>query len=135
MGQYYVIVNIEKKEFLHPHQFGDGLKLLEFGCNSCDILTGLTILLADENNNRYWWNLKSKDSIIGSWAGNKIVIAGNYADPDKFGIKTATKEDPNCNLYDKATKYYKDVSLAVIDVLKENFYIKNNLRKKISLKK
>ncbi len=130
MGQYYVVVNIEKKEFLHPHQFGDGLKLLEFGCNSCGILTGLTILLAD-GNNRGGGDLRSENPIIGSWAGNKIVISGDYADPDKFGIKTSTKEDQNCNLYDKATKYYKDISLEVIEALKEDIYIKENLRKKI----
>ncbi len=31
MGQYYYIVNIDKHEYLHPHKFNDGLKLLEAG--------------------------------------------------------------------------------------------------------
>ena len=31
MGQYYVIANLDKKEFLNPHKFGDGVKLMEFG--------------------------------------------------------------------------------------------------------
>jgi hypothetical protein len=33
MGQYYLIVNLDKKQYLHPHRFGDGLKLLEFGAS------------------------------------------------------------------------------------------------------
>ena len=34
MGQYYTIVNIDKKEFITPSKFGDGLKLLEFGSSA-----------------------------------------------------------------------------------------------------
>lgn len=30
MGQYYMVMNLAKKEYLHPHHFGDGLKLMEF---------------------------------------------------------------------------------------------------------
>ena len=29
MGQYHLTVNLDKKEFLMPHKFGVGLKLLE----------------------------------------------------------------------------------------------------------
>ena len=35
MGQYYLVVNLDKREFLHAHKLGDGLKLMEFG-NSSD---------------------------------------------------------------------------------------------------
>src|SRR5437868_2760036 len=49
MGQYYLIVNLDKKEFLRSHDFGDGAKLLEFGCSANGMMTGLAILLADGN--------------------------------------------------------------------------------------
>jgi hypothetical protein len=39
MGQYYLIVNLDKKQFLHPHKCGDGLKLLEFGTSANGTLT------------------------------------------------------------------------------------------------
>ena len=29
MGQYHLTVNLDKHEFIHPHQLGDGLKLGE----------------------------------------------------------------------------------------------------------
>jgi len=51
MGQYYYVINPQKKEYLHPHVFGNGLKLMEFGCSSCSTLTGLALLLADKNTN------------------------------------------------------------------------------------
>ena len=31
MGQYFKVLNLDKKEYLHPHCCGDGLKLMEFG--------------------------------------------------------------------------------------------------------
>lgn len=79
MGQYYVIVNLDKKQYLHPHRAGDGLKLLEFACSSNATMTCLAILLAD-GNGRGGGDLRSEDPIVGSWAGDRIVVAGDYAD-------------------------------------------------------
>jgi hypothetical protein len=31
MGQYYYVVNMNKKQYLNPHKFNDGLKACEFG--------------------------------------------------------------------------------------------------------
>lgn len=44
MGQYFYIVNTTKKEYLHPHKFDAGLKLLEFGYSS-HMMLALTVLL------------------------------------------------------------------------------------------
>ncbi len=49
MGQYYGIYNLNKKEYMNPHKFDDGAKLLEFACSQDGILTPLTILLAHGN--------------------------------------------------------------------------------------
>ena len=64
MGQYYSIVNIDKKEFICPHKFGDGIKLKEFGCSGCGAMTGLAILLAD-GNGRGGGSVCSDNPIIG----------------------------------------------------------------------
>ena len=49
MGQYYLIVNLDKRQYLHAHKFGDGLKLLEFGSSGSGTMCALAILLADGN--------------------------------------------------------------------------------------
>lgn len=49
MGQYHLIANIDKHEFINPHKFGDGLKLMEFGLSATGTLTGLAVLLAASN--------------------------------------------------------------------------------------
>ena len=46
MGQYYIIVNLDKKQFIHPHKFGDGIKLLEFADSTPGTMTALAVLLA-----------------------------------------------------------------------------------------
>ena len=78
MGQYYKICNLDQKEYLHPHKFGDGMKLLEFGCSSSGTMTALAVLLA-EGNGRGGGDLNYDHPLIGSWAGDRIVIMGDYA--------------------------------------------------------
>jgi hypothetical protein len=128
MGQYYLIANIDKKEFIYPHKFGDGLKLLEFGADGCGTMTGLAILLAD-GNNRSGGDLQSNHEIIGSWAGDRIVVAGDYADEGKF------TDDPTINLFDYAQEHYKDVSDAVITAMCDNGMLKEALKEKPFAKK
>jgi len=117
MGQYHIPVNITKKEFLDPHMFGDGLKLMEFGLSGCGTLSGLTILLSNANG-RGGGDLHSENPIIGHWAGDQIVIAGDYGDEgEEF------TQNPSENLYDEANKNYKDVSAEVLFALLEDKYV------------
>ncbi len=127
MGQYYKIVNLDKEEFLDTYTFTDGAKLLEFGCSSEGCLTALAILLAD-GNGRGGGDLHSDNPIIGSWAGDRIVVAGDYADEQKFlSVDQIAKhkmlndgEDPN--LYDHAVEHFKDISeKALIAMLDDQF--------------
>ncbi len=128
MGQYYKIVNLDKNEFLDTYTFNDGAKLLEFGCSSEGILTALAILLAD-GNGRGGGDLHSENPIIGSWAGDRIVVAGDYADKHNFlSIEQIAKhkmlkdgEDPN--LYDHAAEHFKDISEDVLIAMLDDQYI------------
>ena len=92
MGQYYLIVNLDKKQYLSPSHCGDGIKLMEFACSAQGTLAALAILLAD-GNNRGGGDLRSTNEIIGSWAGDRIVVTGDYADEGRF------TDDPHQNLY------------------------------------
>lgn len=121
MGQYYMVLNLDKKEFINPHSFGNGLKLMEFGCSSCGVLTALAVLLAS-GNGRGGGDLHVTDpraeNIIGSWAGDRIVIAGDYDDADRFGIPTATEKEKGRNLYSVSHEpEWKDISVEVRRVI------------------
>lgn len=116
MGQYYKVVNITKKQVMNPYTFGSGGKLMEFSSDAMSIMQGLAILLAD-GNGRGGGDLHSENPIIGSWAGDQIVVTGDYADPGKF------VEYPQRNLYDVASDY-EDISLKVIGLLCEDSWWK-----------
>lgn len=103
MGQYFLVVNLDKREFLNPHEFGDGIKLLEFGCSANGTLTGLTILLR-RSNETGGGDLQDFNEFTGRWAGDRIVIIGDY---DESG------------LYDEARKSYRDISKEVNKLVKE----------------
>jgi len=85
MGQYHVIVNLDKHEFLNPWDMGEGAKLLEWGYGSGTMLTALSILLAVSNGRGggdYHGNEKDPalDEWVGRWGGDRIAVVGDYAE-------------------------------------------------------
>jgi hypothetical protein len=122
MGQYYKIVNIKKKQYIKPDTFGDGSKLMEFSMSASGVLAGLAILLAD-GNGRGGGDLHSENDIIGSWAGDNIVVAGDYADAGKF-VKEAGQ-----NLYEVASNEGEDISVKVLEALFDDKYFFSEFRK------
>lgn len=125
MGQYYLICNLDKEQFLHPHNFGDGLKLLEFGCSQYGTMLGLSILLAD-GNGRGGGDLDSNHHIVGSWRRDRIVVAGDYAD---VGFPNVSESR---NLYAVAHDEWQDISDLVIEALCDDLWLKENLREALS---
>jgi hypothetical protein len=102
MGQYHCVYNLDKKEMLHPHHMGHGLKLLEWGTGGA-VVCGLALLLSNSNGrgggdlyiSREFdsKSMKSKpltgtkkamqaaiDAVSGRWAGDRIVVQGDYAE-------------------------------------------------------
>jgi len=122
MGQYYKIVNVKKKQYITPHTFGDGAKLMEFSMSSSGVLAGLAILLAD-GNGRGGGDLNSENPIVGSWAGDNIVVAGDYADDGKW------VKDTDKTLYAVADEQGEDISIEVLDALCDDRYYFEQFRK------
>lgn len=83
MGQYYKQVCLDKQQYLYTHDFGDGLKLMEFAMSSHGVMAAMALLLTVDNQRR------------GPWAGNRVVVTGDYADEGRF----VPKEYASMNLY------------------------------------
>lgn len=124
MGQYYIIVNVDKHQMIKPHKFGDGLKLMEFANSQFGTLTGMAVLLAD-GNNRGGGDLRTDNRIVGSWAGDRIVVAGDYADPGKHlehvdgdllweAAEAFEMDEDDLTLFQVAQETFDDVSNIVI---------------------
>lgn len=125
MGQYYKVVNITKREFITPHAFNDGLKLMEFGLSGKGTMSGLAILLAS-GNGRGGGDLNSDSPVVGSWAGDQIVIAGDYGDEGLF-----VPDDFAGNLYQYAGENYRDISPMVWEALLGDHYLRQEMQEEM----
>lgn len=109
MGQYHMVVNLDKREYISPHKLGCGLKLWEQLANGDIGGTGgaLLVLLACSNGRGGGdfdtgenWNGPEREfprdnthggpmpeeypaiaaRTIGRWAGDRIAVVGDYAE-------------------------------------------------------
>jgi len=96
MGHYHEIYNVDKKEF-----FGEGKLLENIGYVKSNS-TALFLLLA--NSNGRGGGDAEDHAWIGRWAGDRIVIQGDYA-------------NENDQAFIADTDQYKDITLDVLDML------------------
>ena len=105
MGQYHEVYNLDKQERIHPHRIDNGLKLFEQVGHIGSTSTALFALLA--NSNARGGGDFPDHPMIGRWAGDRILIQGDYAEPSDQAYT-----DPD-NL-----ETFKDISKDVADMLK-----------------
>lgn len=95
MGQYHKVYNVDKKEYIHAHRIGNGLKLMEQVGWMRSTSTALFLLLANSNG-RGGGDAKFHP-MIGAWAGDRIVIQGDYAQSNDPGYISEDELDKyNC---------------------------------------
>lgn len=135
MGQYYVVANLTKKEYLDPHAFGNGVKLMEFGMDGRSVMTGLAVLLASSNGagggDLHLPDKSAFADIPGRWAGDRIVVAGDYdTNPDSPGCQVYSMCGSASPLEELAntvepTGMFTDISYLVLGCLLEDEYFRN----------
>lgn len=143
MGQHYLIANLDRKEFIYPRHFGDGSKLSEICDSRLGTLSALALLLS-QGNGQGGGDIDTQNPIVGSWAGDRIVVAGGYMEPGKF-IEDATKDElqtiadicftegyrqperVTLHHYVRYSKNWKDVSLDIFEAMLDDEFIKSSL--------
>lgn len=121
MGQYYVIVNLDKKEMINPLNYGNGLKLTEWAFSNANTVKLFMSLM------------------LTSWRGDRVYITGDYAAPGedsngnagevwKRAYDEAIKDLNEKNLFE--CSYNCENALLTEDITeKEYHYIYNHARK------
>lgn len=101
MGQYYRIINTDKKEFLCPYDFDNGAKLMEWSYLKNNMCLSLFYLLNDR------------------WKGDHVYVVGDYAeldDPNEVWYNTLKNEMQKLNmssedsLYSYACDHFENIS-------------------------
>lgn len=106
MGQYYLISNTSKREFLHPHKLGMGMKLWELCANRGVGVLAYLLRKSDGLGGGDIDNFKDFPN-AGRWAGDNIVIIGDYDSSKLFDEVRGEFEAKNEELP------YVDISLEV----------------------
>jgi hypothetical protein len=112
---------------------------MEFGLSAFGMMSGLAILLAD-GNGRGGGDIEEDPvtNIVGRWAGDRIVIAGDYADKGRFvtkkdvyGLLDEETKGPlarkEITLYSLASQKYKDISYDVLFALMADGYARETI--------
>lgn len=79
MGQYHLTVNLDKRQFIDPHQLGDGLKLWEQAASGEGGIGSALIALLAVSNGRGGGDFEESE-LVGAWGGDRIAIVGDYAE-------------------------------------------------------
>jgi len=101
MGQYHMVYNLDKEEYFRAEM----LKLKEqIGTHGST--TALFMLVANSNG-RGGGDFEDH-FLIGSWAGNRIVVQGDYAEPGDSGF-----------IPDRSLNRFKNISNEVWDMVEK----------------
>ena len=76
MGQYHRVANHSRKEYINGHGLGCGIKLWEMASSRYSPATALMLLMAQDNGGG--GGDVSPHPLVGSWAGDKIGVHGDY---------------------------------------------------------
>lgn len=123
MGQYHYLINLDKKQFVHPHAIGNGLKLHEQVGWRYATATALVMLLAasSQNGGRGGGDFRASHPLVGAWAGDRIAFVGDYAE---------SADIPGCDakvIYDECNdgkSNWTNISAGVRELMSAEFGIR-----------
>ena len=117
MGQYHVLVNLDKKEVVTPHGLGLGLKQWEHLGEFNGTLADAMYILMMTSPSRGGGDFPSTN-ISSRWVGDRVLILGDYTqDSDVPSI-------PNAGLLYGESGSYTDITDLVAEAFEQVFRIK-----------
>jgi hypothetical protein len=89
MGQYFSLVNLDKREYVCPWCIGHGAKLWEWAANTSGAVATILLRKSDEagGGDYYGYSRGNNEGgriapplspIVGRWAGDRIALVGDY---------------------------------------------------------
>lgn len=113
MGQYHMLVNVDKHEMVEPRALGLGAKQWEHQSHpqytTAGSLADAMYILTMTSPARGGGDMPSTD-ISGRWAGDRVMVVGDYTKDEDLG-----PEFLGGLLYTTAYRTYKDIGELVRD--------------------
>lgn len=105
MGQYFLLVNQDKKQYVCPWCLGGGAKLWEWAANHQAGIFPLLLRQSTASGGGDWYGYglgydegtclgcdgsqthqSPLDGVVGSWAGDRVTLVGDYDDSNLFDL-------------------------------------------------
>ena len=110
MGQYFLIANPAKKQYVDPGRLGLAQK--HYGLFQGLLGRAIALLVRDDQESG------GPTGLLGSWVGDPVVAAGDDAGrPNPGGIRTSSDSAPRRNLNQMAREEYEDITVLVAMML------------------
>jgi hypothetical protein len=120
MGQYFHIVNPAKRQYISASTSAENNKDSGVMLGYHAIAVALLVCNLDQVSYERGEPRHSYGPLAGSWFGDRVYLAGDdHGEPDEFGIKTSSVENPGRNLYWIAEEEFDDISYRAIAMLCE----------------
>jgi hypothetical protein len=118
MGQYFIIVNPAKRQYIDAIRFNENIKAsgILYGYHA----TAVAFLVCNIEQVRDEWGRPTYEGVelAGSWCGDHIFVVGDdQGKADEFGIKTSTEQNPERNLHLMANEEFEDISYKAIALI------------------
>jgi hypothetical protein len=111
MAQYFIIVNLTKKQYFSASVFNEGVKRSGIlrGIHAYALGKLLTYGAESQEENPKWRKGNEHNLWIGAWAGDRIVIAGDHGYTHLFGLYPSNPEHKPVSIYDLAVTEFENV--------------------------
>lgn len=111
MGQYFKIINLDKRQYFSPSIFDEGIKKTSILQGMHAYALGKLITYGGElsEENKKWRKGNEQGIWFGAWAGDKIAIVGDYAKSNLLGIEPTNPENKAINLYELAELEFENI--------------------------
>jgi hypothetical protein len=117
VGEFFIIVNPVKRQYLRPSDFGEYFKSSWVPSGHHAVATAM--LICGYSSSHLSARADHGEKVIepGSWYGDPIERVGDEELPNTHGVQTATPEDPKRNLYVMALAEFENVALRALAML------------------
>jgi hypothetical protein len=111
MGQYHLLVNIDKREYLNPGEIGLGVKQWEHQSHPQWKMAGSVAdamyILTMTSPNRGGGDMPGTD-ISGRWAGDRVMVVGDYTEDEDLPAHFLAGQ-----IYGEAKNHYTEIGAEV----------------------
>jgi uncharacterized protein YjbJ (UPF0337 family) len=113
MGQYHILVNVDKREYLHPAEIGLGVKQWEHQSEArwplYGSLSDAMYILTMTSPARGGGDMPGTE-ISGRWAGDRVMVVGDYTEDEDLPAEFLASQ-----IYGQAQETYEEIGSLMRD--------------------